>query len=57
MRAYSQRQIAVFFDGRRNDAGRTPMHWICGGNLQRKEDVDVKGTDEDFPGYMKRNLE
>ncbi len=33
------------------------MHWTCGGNLQRKEDVDVKGTDEDFPGYMKRNLE
>jgi hypothetical protein len=33
------------------------MHWNCGGNLQRKEDADVKGTDEDFPGYMKRNLE
>ena len=30
---------------------------LAGGNLQRKEDVDVKGTDEDFPGYMKRNLE
>jgi hypothetical protein len=33
------------------------MHWTCRGNLQRKADVDVKATDEEFPGYMERNLE
>ena len=33
------------------------MDWTCAGNLHRKEDLDVKGTDQEFPGYMKRNLE
>jgi hypothetical protein len=33
------------------------MHWKCGGSLERREGMDVKGTDEEFPGYMERILE
>jgi hypothetical protein len=33
------------------------MDWSCAGDFQRKEHMDVKGIDKEFPGYMKRNLE